>query len=57
MMGKIMVCYGCTKRTAHCHAECEEYRKQAAERQKLRDKKYAETKAAMDYNAVAKKRW
>lgn len=36
-MGRISPCYTCTKHTAICHAQCEEYHAWAAERRGLRE--------------------
>ena len=32
-------CYNCPKRKAHCHAECEEYKKFSEENAKRRDER------------------
>ena len=38
-MRKMNCCYNCPKRKAHCHADCEEYKKFSQENAKRRDER------------------
>ena len=38
-MRKMNCCYNCPKRKAHCHADCEEYKKLLEENAKRRDER------------------
>ncbi len=38
-MRKMNCCYNCPKRKAHCHADCEEYKKFSVENAKRRDER------------------
>lgn len=38
-MRKMNCCYNCPKRKAHCHADCEEYKKFSEENAKRRDER------------------
>ena len=47
-MRKMNCCYNCPKRKAHCHAECEEYKKFSEENAKRRDERGKERKVKQD---------
>ena len=38
--GVLKCCFGCTKRYAQCHATCEEYARQKAENDRVREERY-----------------
>lgn len=50
-------CKGCGKRTAKCHAECDDYREHSVERSEMREKEKAKNKAMYGTYINAEKAW